>query len=177
MTKTPAIATILAGTMLLAACAAPPVNDRAGTTPLNVRVEYINPEKFTDVGDRSLSSDAVRADYLEQLRRHLLQRAAARLPAGQNLAVSITDVDMAGNFEPWRIRLGDTRIIRDVYPPRINLNFKLTGDNGKVIREGNRQLRNSAFLMSVLSYRNDVLRYEKALLDDWLERELSGRQS
>lgn len=174
MAKTPALATTLAGILLLAACATPPA------IPENpdIRVEYINPEKFTDVGDSAVPSDASRTGHLEQFRKHLVQRAASRLGTGQKLTVSITNIDMAGNFEPWRIRLGDTRIIRDVYPPRIDLRFTLTAADGTIIREGERQLRDLTFLMTTPHYyRDDPLRYEKALLDDWLERELPERRN
>ena len=81
------------------------------------------------------------------------------------------NVDMAGSFEPWRARLGDTRIVRDIYPPRIDLRFTLTDGSGFVIRSGERKLRDLTFLTTTLFYRNDSLRYEKALLDKWLERE------
>jgi hypothetical protein len=178
MARTSALTTTLAGMMLLTACAAPPAaTDTSAATPKNIRIEYIHPEKFTDVGDRDFPRDSLRNEYLGQLRKHLAQGAARLLPAEQQLTVSITDIDMAGNFEPWRIRLYDTRIIRDVYPPRIDLRFALTAADGTPLREGERQLRNPAFLMTMQPYfRNDPLRYEKALLDDWLDRELSERR-
>lgn len=173
MARTSALTTTLAGMMLLTACAAPPAaTDASAATHKNIRIEYIHPEKFTDVGDRDFPRDSLRTEYLGQLRKHLVQGAARLLPAEQQLIVSITDIDMAGNFEPWRIRLYDTRIIRDVYPPRIDLRFALTAADGTPLKEGERQLRNPAFLMAIPPYfRDDPLRYEKALLDDWLERE------
>jgi hypothetical protein len=69
-----------------------------------VHVGYEQPEKFTDAGDRYFSSDKMRAAYLEQLSKHLVRRATHLLPARQTLTVIITEVDMAGNFEPC----GDT---------------------------------------------------------------------
>lgn len=162
--------------LLLTACAAAPTTDKTSALSANIRIEYIQPEKFTDIGDSAISGDASRADDLEQLRRHLAQRAAARLAAGQRLAILITDIDRAGNFEPWHVRLGTTRIIRDIYPPRINLRFELTDDTGAIIQAGERRLRDSAFLTSTRYYRSDPLRYEKALLDDWLERALPQRR-
>ncbi len=141
------------------------------SAPPPVRVEFIHPEKFADVGDSALPSDKARAAYLENLGNYLVRRAAPRLPQGQVLTVAITDVDMAGDFEPWRPRLGNTRIIRDVYPPRIDLRFTLTSSDGTVTRQGERKLRDIAFMTSSSAYHNDALRYEKALIDDWLERE------
>jgi hypothetical protein len=71
-----------------------------------------------------------------------------------------------------RRHLGDVRIVRDVCPPRIDLRFRLTGADGVMVKDGERKLRDMAFLMSTVSYRDDPLRYEKALIDTWLEREL-----
>ena len=146
---------------------------QTGTLPFPslIRVAFANPEKFRDIGSTYVSSGKVREDYLEQLRKHLLLRAGPIVSNGQQLSVTITDVDMAGGFEPWRVRLADVRIVRDVYPPRINLNFKLTDAGGTVIKQGERKLRNPAFLMTAVAYRDAPLRHEKALLDDWLERD------
>lgn len=172
MAQPSAFAIILAGILLLAGCTAAPATNQP--EPQNVHVEYINPEKFTDVGDSPFPSDASRASHLEQLRKYLARRASTRLTAGQKLTVFITDVDMAGNFESVRVRSGSTRVIRDIYPPRINLHFLLKNDKNTdagAVKEGARQLRNSAFLTTLQAYRSDPLRYEKELLDDWLDRE------
>jgi DUF3016 family protein len=167
-----ALATALVSTLLAAWTVPASGQGEAPPSIPPVRVEYVHPEKFTDVGDSYSSNDKIRASYLEELGKHLVQRAARLLSAGQNLIVSITEVDMAGSFEPWRRRLGDVRIVRDVYPPRIDLHFRLTGADGSVVKEGERKLRDLAFLMTTVLYRDDPLRYEKALIDDWLEREL-----
>ncbi|MCW5620611.1 MAG: DUF3016 domain-containing protein [Burkholderiales bacterium] len=137
-----------------------------------VRVEYLHPEKFQDIGEGRYGSDRQRTAHLEMLRKHIQQRAGRLLPEGQSLAVTITDVDMAGSFEPWR-RYYDVRIVRDIYPPRIDLHFQLIDATGDVVKEGERKLRDMTFMTSSAMYRysNDVLRYEKALLDDWLERD------
>jgi hypothetical protein len=41
------------------------------------------------------------------------------------------------------------------------------------VKEGSYQLRDPAFLMTAALYSDDPLRYEKALIDNWLEPELS----
>jgi len=61
---------------------------------------------------------------------------------------------------------------RDAYPPRIDLTFRLTAADGSLLKEGERKLREPVFALTGSAYRDDPLRYEKALLDTWLEREL-----
>ena len=145
------------------------------TTPADSRIEvvYDHPENFTDLKDSEFGNDKVRDAYMRELKEHLDSRAPRYLAEGQKLSVTITDVDMAGDFEPWRgPRFSDVRIVKDIYPPRINLSFKLTDANGMVIKEDKRELRNMAFQMtSTLAFRDDPLRYEKELLDDWLRIE------
>lgn len=63
-------------------------------------------------------------------------------------------------------------MMRDIYPPRIDLDFTLTDANGKVLRQGSRKLRNLGYLSSGtgMGSNSDSLRYDKALLDRWLRR-------
>ena len=140
-----------------------------------VQVQYVHAEEFADVGNHRFSDEQIRAAYLEQLRGHLVKQAAAALAPGEQLSVSITELDMAGEFESWRPPSGDARIVKDVYPPRIDLSFRLAAGDGKVIKEGARKLRDPSFLLGSNRYPDDPLRYEKALLDRWLGEELKGR--
>ncbi|MCW5605290.1 MAG: DUF3016 domain-containing protein [Burkholderiales bacterium] len=151
-------------------CASAPVAPASGT----VRVTYLHPEKFTDVGDHGyVTTDRRRDALLAQLARHLEQRAAGYLPTGGTLDVTITDIDMAGGFEWWRGPAADrVRIIRNVYPPRVRLEFKVTDATGRVVSGGQRSLTGLG-LTKNFEYRDDPLRHEKKLLDDWLAREFA----
>ncbi len=109
--------------------------------------------------------------YRKELLRYLEQRAAPHV-AGRASTIVVTHIDLAGEFEPWRgSALYRVWIVRDFYPPRIDLRFKLRGPDGEVIREGGRSLRDPLFLKRS-GYRDDPLRHEKMLLDyDWLRAE------
>ena len=150
-------------TLSAAAVAAPPV----------VTVTYDHPEKFTDVKIEHSPSDKERDHILGELKRHIEERAARRIPDDSRLAVTVTDVDMAGGFDMptgqpglWRVRM-----VRDIYPPRMDLAFKLTGADGKVVNEGSRKLVDLGFLMGSYGLSSDMLRYEKAMLDSWMAKE------
>jgi len=142
---------------------------------LTTTVEFRTPDKFTDVGDNRPASERSRNAYLEDLRKYLVRDAQRLLPQGQRLAIEITDVDMAGDFEPWRMQSVDLRVVRDIYPPRIDLHFRVVGPDGQVLKEGDRKLRDPAYLMTSTAARfsTDPLRFEKALLDAWLRREFA----
>lgn len=138
-----------------------------------MEVVFLEPKKFTDVKDSSMSDDVERTTYLDQLRDHLNLQARYFVPLGAKLQITITDIDMAGDFEPWRGPNFDSiRIVKDLYPPRINLAFRFVDAEGNVLKEGKRELRNNSFMTRItLASNNDTMRHEKELLDDWLRDE------
>jgi len=144
----------------------------AATSGSNVSVTYVNPDKFAENRFFGMQDRFNHVDYLAELKAYLIKRGAKIIPPGQHLQVNITDIQLAGAYEPGRGPQSDhIRMMRDSYPPRIDLNFQLTDQNGKVLREGKRVLRNLNYLQSGLSTpgaRTGSLYYDKALLDSWL---------
>ena len=159
----------------LIGCASAPPAAPAGASP--VTVAFIAPDKFTDIGSSRPPLQTARDAYLAELRKFIVQDAARHLPPGQRLDIEVTDVDMVGDFEPWRMRSADVRVVRDIYPPRVDLRFKLVDASGAVLRQGERRLRDPAYLMTAANgyADNDPLRHEKALLDTWLRNEFGRR--
>ena len=144
--------------------------------PVNVRWE--DPSKFSELRYSGNRWEAARGNWVQDLAVYLRERAQRQLPAGQRLDVDIVDIRRAGSFEPWHgPNLQYTRIIRDVYPPRMTLNVRLTDADGNVIAQGERKLSDTAFLMGDSSSLNsDPLRFEKRMIDRWVNRELAAPQ-
>ena len=138
-----------------------------------VAVTFVQPERFADVKDSALGSPRGRADLLAQIDRYLRTAGERYVPAGMTLDVRITSIDLAGEFEPWRGSQFDrVRIMRDIYPPRFVLEFRLTDDaGGTVVRDGQRVLLDQLYLSSAALNNGDPLYYDKLLLNDWLRRE------
>ena len=144
---------------------------QAATPPDNVDVRYKDPQHFTEVMRSSGPHLIDTSAYLKPLKDYIAQRASRILAPGQRLDIQVTDVARAGEYEPWRgPNLGDVRIIKDIYPPRIDLDFTLYGADGNVLRQGSRKLRNPAFLNNISATDQDPLRYEKSLINDWLRK-------
>jgi len=140
-----------------------------------VSVVFANPEEYTDLKITCVSGDADTRALAGELTRFLQDAGARRVPEGQRLEITVTNIDMAGEIENWRgPGRCDLRITKDVYPPRINLQFRLLGAGGAELRAGTRRLRDSNYLTSAAPATADHLRHEKALLLDWLQRELRG---
>ena len=144
-----------------------------------VQVQWTDPAQFTELRYSRNRWDAQRGDWVEDLAEHLRKQASKQLPEGQKLEVTITDIKRAGDYEPWHgPRLDDVRIMRDIYPPRISLQFTLTDANGQIIDQGERKLSDTGYLLnSSLPSNTDPLRYEKRMLSDWVRRELQSDRS
>lgn len=162
---------------LIAGCAATASHAPAadGSAPPGaVSVTYADAAGVAQAGNALREPDKVRRAWLDALALHLAERAGARLREGQRLEVKITDVQRAGGFEPELNAQGsDVRVVRVIYTPRIDLRFKLLGPGGAVLREGTRVLRDSGFLTRPRVRSSDPLHHEKALLDDWIDKEFA----
>jgi len=150
----------------------------AGPKPApRAEVTFSDPEKFTDAADGQRGSDFGRDANLQELKTYLEDRANSYIPEGQKLQVTVTDVDLAGEIEPWRSsNMRDARIVKDIYSPRIELNFKLTDASGAVIKEGKRTLSDLTFMMNIYPNRSDPRVYEKGLIDNWLRTEFNTKK-
>jgi hypothetical protein len=159
---------------MLGAVAAAGVHAADPKSPPRAEVTFSDPDKFTDAADGQRGSDYGREGNLAELKDYIVRRANSQIPEGQKLLVTITDVDLAGEIEPWRSpQFQDVRIVKDIYAPRIDLSFKLLDASGAVVKEGTRQLRDMTFTMNIYPNRNDPRVYEKGLLDNWIRSEFA----
>ena len=110
---------------------------------------------------------------MSEFRAHLVHQARSLLQPGQRLEVRFLDIDLAGDFEPGRMHASadHIRFLKEIYPPKVTLEFKLLGADGKVISEGKRELRELGYLHVTRLPTSDNLRYDKAVLTDWMRRE------
>jgi hypothetical protein len=164
---------------LVVACAIAIVTTAGAADPqpgadARVQIDWTKPDTFSE--EKTYAGTGLgRQDpdeWLADLAKHLRYRAERVLPGDDHLAVTFTNVQLAGTYEPWRgPRWDDVRIIKNQYPPRIDLRFTLTDAHGAVVKEGERRLRDPAFMQRGILNETDPLRFEKRMLDDWLRSE------
>jgi hypothetical protein len=147
-----------------------------GVPESRVSILFVKPDEFTDVKESAFGSEPERVALLGEIQKFTRETAETLLPEAFRLEIKITNIDMAGDYEPWRgPQFLDVRIVKDIYPPRMDLEFRLLDADGKVVKEGRRDLRDLAFMMKLSILPNtDRLRHEKELLRDWLNEELRG---
>ncbi|MFC4729169.1 DUF3016 domain-containing protein [Coralloluteibacterium thermophilus] len=178
MRRLPLLTPLLA-LALLTGCASGPTRVTDADAPRSlagegpVQVRWDDPEAFSEIRLSGNRWEAARGNWVERLAEHVRDRAAPRLAPGQRLDVTFHDIRRAGNYEPWRGPQADRiRYVRDIYPPRVDLSFRLTGADGSVLAEGERRLSDPGFLTGASTLDgSDTLRFEKRLLDRWIQRE------
>ncbi|MCK9488630.1 MAG: DUF3016 domain-containing protein [Xanthomonadales bacterium] len=158
-------------------------NARAGDTTLAglpadgpVAVHWTDPAQFTEIRHSNDRRESERGRWLQDLAQHLRRSALRQLPQGERLDVTLTDIDLAGQYEPSHGRgTHDVRMLRETTPPMIELNFRHYDASGQLLAEGERQLRDLNYLSRTPALRrHDGLRHEKRLIDDWLRNEFAA---
>jgi hypothetical protein len=73
----------------------------ADPTP-RVTVRMSRPEAFTDFKATCVGMDARTRGLLDDLTQFIRATGARYVPDGGTLEITLTDIDMAGEFETWR---------------------------------------------------------------------------
>ena len=141
---------------------AQPREVQAGT----VSVTTANPDSFTPVAAAQKESKAARRAWVEALSEHMADRIAEALRDGERAEVNIADIRRATAMSGASSH--------EVVPPRISLTFKRLSAKGKVVQTASRTLQDNALQLKGRRYENDPLRYEKALVDDWVTKEFGA---
>jgi hypothetical protein len=138
----------------------------------DVKVNFVNPDKFIDIKDNTGFRDK---DVLKEIEAHLVEQAQKFLP-GRDVRINVTDVDLAGDVEPFgRSSMQLMRVMRTVTLPSIWLNYEVM-EGGKVVRQGEARLRDMNYQNGFNSYfSGESLRYEKRMIDRWFQDEFSPK--
>jgi hypothetical protein len=143
------------------------------TVPVNVVFDH--PERFTDVKDANFPTDSGRDAILSRIRDFIVREATRTLPAGDDLTITFTDIDLAGDYEPWHgAQWDDVRVVKDIYPPAFKFTYSVTDSSGKVLKQGSENIRDLNFQTRLVLDTSDTLRYEKDILKDWVRGTLRG---
>jgi hypothetical protein len=134
-----------------------------------VSVTFTKSDQYIDMP----FSHSDREDTLKKLREHF-ERLGSKLPNGQDFKVEVLDVDLAGRLEPSRMSSSqELRVLRGGADwPMIQLRYSIEAD-GKTVKQGEARLTDLNYLRHMNRYpTGEPLRYEKAMLDDWFNKEI-----
>jgi Protein of unknown function (DUF3016) len=159
-----------------AAHAAEPVGQtsNAASAPLTVsgervQVAYLNLENFDEV-QRDPNHDT---SWAEGLGGYFVSRVQSALGEGQSLTVVITNMRLAGQYQPGMgSGSSNMRVVTPGTPPRMDLTFRLLAADGQVLSEGSRKLVDANFLTRRARH-GGAHAYEKNLIDDFIRKEIT----
>ncbi|MBK1876822.1 DUF3016 domain-containing protein [Pelagicoccus mobilis] len=154
--KTAAITTIAALSIALSANAA-------------VSVNFENPDNFSDISLDSIDSKKDQQIVLKDLEKYMTRKLDKKIGDQYIASVNVTDVDLAGEIEPWRSRLQDVRIVKSIYPASIAFEYQILDLDGNVVAQGEENLRDRNVMTSITHNFEDYP-YVKDLYDTWVRK-------
>lgn len=140
-----------------------------GAAHAGVSITFDETRRFSDVPfdpqDRKQALDAL-SDHFTALGKYL--------PAGQDLHITVTDVDLAGRMVPNFSAGRDIRVVNGRADwPRMQLRYSLE-QNGQVVKSGEAQLQDMNYQYNASRYfDSDLYRYEKQMIDDWFGKNIA----
>ena len=145
----------------------------AGAASAGVTVNYVESDKFADLPFAPWE----RKEVLDDLAAFFAELGKS-LPAGQDLTVDVTDIDLAGREYPNTRGARDLRILKGGADwPIMELRYTLSA-NGQVLTSGNAKLTDMNYLGRVNRMSDgDRLRYEKRMIEDWFNKTILQKKS
>lgn len=136
------------------------------TTAAEIEVEWIDPDKYTDIRPASESKKRFKERIFKSFEKHFT-KLGKKLPEDRLLKLKVTNVDLAGDvrFSPMQ----ELRIVKDLYIPRIKFSYELLDNDKVVIESGEADLKDGGFLLSSSRVSNRTLKYETPMIDRWFK--------
>jgi len=142
---------------------------------------YEDVENFTDFSVSGLRETKTLKIFESELDSELERFARKYIDEGSTLEIVFTNIDMAGDIQPWRNRHNaDIRYIERIYPPRLAFRYALKDADGTILDEGEASISDLAFDMSVIApIRSQSMNffYETNLLGDWIRKTMRAHKS
>ena len=164
-----ALVSLTAGSLLLS------VQAWSATT----EITWEKPEKYTDLRPANESRVKFRERTFKALDEYFA-KLAEKLPEKDKLAITVTNLDLAGQVWPSSFVFGnatgtDVRIVKRVDIPRIKFSYTLTNEAGKVVKSADVDLKDMGFLDNPRTFtQNTHLGYEKAMIKEWFNEEMAS---
>jgi len=138
------------------------------------KVTWQNPEKYTDIRSGNQSQKSMLKSIDKSFGKEFSE-LASKLPAGYQLLVTVTDLDLAGEVDPIPSRMMDQiRVLKDLYFPRITFDYQILSSGGVSVLEAKAlTLKDMQYLSGTRSTRSsDSYYYERKMIRDWFNKDV-----
>lgn len=154
-------------------------NALAAQQEATVKVNWQNPEKYTDIRPSSGSKKVYQKRVISAFDK-IWADLSKKLPAGHSLVITVKDLDLAGDVNPmYRIDHNDIRVIKEIYFPRMTFDYQLLDSTGQVVMaEQDVKIKDMGFMhSSPIGLGNSEFVYEKQMLKNWFQKTLAAKFS
>lgn len=138
-------------------------------------LELKSPEKYTEIDSGNQGTKSMLRSISKSLGAEFSE-LAAKLPAGYTLAVTVTDLDLAGEVDPIPSRtMQEVRVLRDIDFPRMTFDYQLKDATGAVkLEQSGVVVKDMQYLSSPYSSKSNVdsFYYERKMIRDWFNTDL-----
>ncbi|MDK1290717.1 DUF3016 domain-containing protein [Pseudoalteromonas umbrosa] len=134
------------------------------------KVTWLDFKEYRDVFPAKETRGGYHKRIAKQFDAHL-NKLASDMPEGYTLAMTFEDIDLAGDV---RFNMNDIRIIKPIYFPRLKISYSVTDKSGNVMVEAkSKVLKDMSFMDRIKFGRDTEFYYDKRLLSDWFEDEVT----
>ncbi len=141
----------------------------------SVSLSFVESENFRDIQYDSVDSLKGHKIVLASIEKAFVKYSSRVLPAGYELEVTVSDVDLAGDHSPLSSTFGDIRVLRDIFPPRIGFDYMLKDSNERIIESGTAKLVDMSYLYRLNPIRHsstNAAPYISEMIERWSARDL-----
>lgn len=139
-----------------------------------LKIDWQNPSEFRDADYYHNGGEKSKEIVIKNLTKYFTREAKRQLPDDVVLEIVVTELDLAGDFEPWRApQWNDVRIVKEIYPALIEFDYKYMGADGAVIEEGSERLRDTMIPHSIVALqigRTESYPYVKNLMRKFMRK-------
>lgn len=140
-----------------------------------VRVEFVEPQRYTDADNRFGSGPSLRVT-LAEIRRLIEQNGARVLKPSESLSIEVLDIDLAGMDRMGGAMPYGLRVVTDVTPPRFRFRYILK-ERGRIVFATTESFSDINFLTRHARMSGGAsFHYERELLRDWFQARIALRR-
>ncbi|MBC3766589.1 DUF3016 domain-containing protein [Neptunicella marina] len=140
-------------------------------------IDWQKPDEYRDVKPVSQTKASYQKHVFKTLAEELTKQLED-LPDGYKLSMTVTNLDLAGEVWPGMMvgidTSSDIRLVKQMDIPRMDFSYQLTDASGVVVKEGDEELKDMAFMDrgSRIGSRQPLY-YEKEMLKRWVRETFS----
>lgn len=145
-----------------------------------VNLHWQEPEKFRDIEAGDIGGRAkFQQRVIDELGKYIQEAADKYLAPDQQLNMTITDIDLAGDVQYFFTRFPEgIRVVNNAFFPSIEFRYELLDQNNVVIVSGEENVKDIGFMFSgTTMVRNAPLGYEKRMINDWFRATFAPHSS